>query len=578
MISIAIHYSRLQLSALYRVPVKATADGEYPIQRMLYHTCVYEDVPDYTATASRDSALAALEERARAGGWTYIDIEAKLYGKTDEEAEAAVLSEDIGLTGPTGAAEAAAVTDPTETAAPASGDDVCSHCVCRECDDANCLQAYCDCRDRGAGCIKPDDDCRHDHPELFPEADKQVDARRPTSSAAATAAVVTAAEVPAHADAANTMAEPAASLSEQTDDADGSALATSTGSAPAVFDYSGLTEQDVADLHLAEREYSAGKKMAEIGLRRMADGVAIAHDTLCGTVVAQCDNGKFAKKEDTFRAWCASVGIGKDTAYRLLQVSALFDHSSPNEQKLLDGLPATLLYAAAKPNAPAEAVEAVKAGDVTTMPEYKALLAELNRVKHEAELDRKECENTNAQADRLLAERNAMNQEVIRLHDADRRAEAAERRAESIEAQRRNLQEAEAAHAAKIRELESRPVDVAVRKPTDAEIERYRQEGYAKAQKEFAARRDDESDFCETIADHAEAVADSCAEALAGWFRLAADIDDAAYAAGAEHIKALWLALREALQSGAWPTDDLDDDDDDEEYDPDDDDEENSDE
>lgn len=75
----------------------------------------------------------------------------------------------------------------------------------------------------------------------------------------------------------------------------------------------------------------------------------------------------------------------------------------------------------------------------------------------------------------------------------------------------------------------------------------------------------------------AEAVADSCAEALAGWFRLAADIDDAAYAAESEHIKALWLALREALQSGAWPTDDLDDDDD-EEYDPDDDDEENSDE
>ena len=67
-------------------------------------------------------------------------------------------------------------------------------------------------------------------------------------------------------------------------------------------------------------------------------------------------------------------------------------------------------------------------------------------------------------------------------------------------------------------------------------------------------------------------MADSCAEALAGWFRLAADIDDAAYAAGAEHIKALWLALREALQSGAWPTDDPDDDDDDEEYDPDDDD------
>ena len=87
------------------------------------------------------------------------------------------------------------------------------------------------------------------------------------------------------------------------------------------FDYSGLDDQTVADLHLAEREYSGGKKMAEIGLRRMADGVAIAHDTLCGTVVHNVDNGQFAQKEDTFRRWCESIGVGKSTAYKLLQVS-----------------------------------------------------------------------------------------------------------------------------------------------------------------------------------------------------------------------------------------------------------------
>ena len=41
--------------------------------------------------------------------------------------------------------------------------------------------------------------------------------------------------------------------------------------------------QTVADLHLAEREIRNGRKMAEMGLQRMADGVAIAHDALCGS-------------------------------------------------------------------------------------------------------------------------------------------------------------------------------------------------------------------------------------------------------------------------------------------------------
>ena len=52
----------------------------------------------------------------------------------------------------------------------------------------------------------------------------------------------------------------------------------------------GLDAQTVADLHLAEREYLGGRKLAEMSIARMADGVAIAHDTLCGTVVHNCDN------------------------------------------------------------------------------------------------------------------------------------------------------------------------------------------------------------------------------------------------------------------------------------------------
>lgn len=150
------------------------------------------------------------------------------------------------------------------------------------------------------------------------------------------------------------------------------------------FDYSGLTDQTVEDLHFAEDEYRHGKQMAERGLVHMGNAIAAAHDALCDTVVAQCDNGKFAKKEDTFRAWCVSIGITKDTAYRLLQVSALLDGSSPRQQKILKELSPTLLYAVAKPSAPAELVEQVKSGDITTNKQYQEALAQIKAEKDRA--------------------------------------------------------------------------------------------------------------------------------------------------------------------------------------------------
>lgn len=188
------------------------------------------------------------------------------------------------------------------------------------------------------------------------------------------------------------------------------------------FDYSGLDDQTVADLHLAEREYSGGKKMAEIGLRRMADGVAIAHDTLCGTVVHNVDNGQFAQKEDTFRRWCESIGVGKSTAYKLLQVSNLFERSTPREQKVLEELSPSLLYAAARPSAEPEAVAALKGGDITTHKQYKELEAQLKaereareKAEHEAELDRKEREDAHAAALRYKAEADRRAQDQNRL-------------------------------------------------------------------------------------------------------------------------------------------------------------------
>ena len=150
------------------------------------------------------------------------------------------------------------------------------------------------------------------------------------------------------------------------------------------FDYSGLTDQTVEDLHFAEDEYRHGKQMAERGLVHMGNAIAAAHDALCG-VVQLLDNSKHGNRgDDSFRAWCCSIGITKSTAYNLLQVSALMDGSSPRQRAILEALPPTLLYAVAKPSAPAELVEQVKNGDITTNKQYQEALAQIKAEKDRA--------------------------------------------------------------------------------------------------------------------------------------------------------------------------------------------------
>ena len=237
-----------------------------------------------------------------------------------------------------------------------------------------------------------------------------------------------------NADAAVTTAAPAATLEEETSttqadanscppdpcspaDASG-AMSNPSGAAAACsaaeFDYSGLDAQTVTDLHLAEQMYTSGRKLAEMGLRRMADGVSIAHEAL----VPNWDKRNNQYSEDTFRRWCESIGISKSAAYRLLQVTALFDNSSPEQQKILDSLSPSLLYAAAKPSAPADLVQAVKSGDITTHKQYQDLLKENQQLR----ADRVNALNAAAAAE---AARDAALADVDGLHEQNRQLQAA---------------------------------------------------------------------------------------------------------------------------------------------------------
>lgn len=188
------------------------------------------------------------------------------------------------------------------------------------------------------------------------------------------------------------------------------------------FDYSGLTDQTVEDLHFAEDEYRHGKQMAERGLVHMGNAIAAAHDALCG-VVQLLDNSKHGNRgDDSFRAWCCSIGITKSTAYNLLQVSALMDGSSPRQQAILEALPPTLLYAVAKPSAPQELVEKVKNGEVTTNKAYQDLLKENQQLRTERDKARADQLSTAKDCNRLGLK---VSQEKDRADKAEAREEEA---------------------------------------------------------------------------------------------------------------------------------------------------------
>lgn len=215
----------------------------------------------------------------------------------------------------------------------------CTDCRCPECNDDACPQAQCDGSDKGLGCFAPDDECPPQNPTAAAPA-SHADAGAATQSLSAAGSV---------------------------------SLAAEPAEAPA-FDYSGLDLPTRDTLHWAEKEIGEARRDY---IARLAQAVAIAHDALCATVVQNLDNGKFTKSEESFQRWCKSVGIKRSTAYNLLQVQALLSGATPEEQATLEAASPSLLYAAAKPSAPAELVQAVKDGDITSHKQYQDLLAKL---------------------------------------------------------------------------------------------------------------------------------------------------------------------------------------------------------
>ena len=348
--------------------------------------------------------------------------------------------------------------------------EICRGCLCWKCGNVDC-DLICDHNDREVhecgnfGSIGMGESCEYYIPKKE-EYEPCQNQPAPNGDAAATtagSAVPEPAETSTTPTDANTLPAPgcpadAGSATQSLSAAGPASLEAEPEATP--FDYSGLDAQTVADLHLAEREYLGGRKLAEMGLRRMADGVAIAHDALCGGCdnLSQAHNNQYSK--DTFGAWCGSIGIHRKAAERLLQVSKLLDNSTPREQKVLEELTPSVLYEASRPSAEPEAVEALKSKQVKTLKEFRALEAQIKA-------EREAREKAVAEVESLRYANDALRDEAA---TARAQAKHAQEKADALETRPVMSELFDAKE--RIKELEARPVEVAVQEPDPAEVER----------------------------------------------------------------------------------------------------------
>lgn len=265
--------------------------------------------------------------------------------------------------------------------------------------------------------------------------------------------------------------------------------------AESAFDYSGLDAKTVDTLHVAEQMIFKARRDAHI---QIAQAVSFAHDALCGGVVQNLDNSKHGNRGDeSFGCWCKSVGISRSAAYSYLNVARMFFNSTPEEQAALLNTGKSLLAEAAKPSAPAEVVQAVKDGDITTHKQYQEALAEIRakdakiqelmevskdaarradearawakKAEQEAALDRKEREDAHEKAMHYKAEcdRRAQEQQRVegllstreeQLREACKERDGARDALQAAKLRGDQWQEKAEARQARIQELESRPI------------------------------------------------------------------------------------------------------------------------
>ena len=238
---------------------------------------------------------------------------------------------------------------------------------------------------------------------------------------------------------------------------------------------------------------------------------------------------------------------------------------------MLEAASPSLLYAAAKPSAPAQLVQAVKEGDITTHKQYQDLLAQLKAKEQELADKQAGWEADRAATSALLADEQQRRQEANEARIAAEKAslEAKESCRAAQDAAKAARQDAEA-KAARIAELEARPIEVVGADPD--EIER-RANALAEektadlkvelsAEKARASQLEEQLEDVKEIAEQtssafaigmARRISDSCEEMLARYFADLARVDYDTYEQATDLLRELGDKLSYAIENGGWP-------------------------
>lgn len=213
------------------------------------------------------------------------------------------------------------------------------------------------------------------------------------------------------------------------------------------------TEAAVFDMQTAEQTadvFNYAVLSAEMGdyLKRKEEQLKNEYMNFtanCGRIFAEAQeklakNG-FGDDNGLFRKWIASMGFSKTTVYRMIDIYKfrLSQIGTDEGKTFFDALPKTLQADISAPSAPPELVDKVMSGDITTHKEYIKLKKQLE-----------EAEELNA----------ALSAEKEQFHRASKA------NLEKLNEERERNADLER----QIKELESRPVDIQIQQPDEAEI------------------------------------------------------------------------------------------------------------
>lgn len=159
-------------------------------------------------------------------------------------------------------------------------------------------------------------------------------------------------------------------------------------------------EVEPATAEKLKRHETAIRGIQSKAIYEIGEELQAAHDELANN------------RNGTFYAWCESIGIKRETAKNILNYHDFIGQQLANKE-MLESLPRRLIYEAARPSTPQELKDKVASGDVTTLPEFKKLKAELEATKNVLRTTESKLGEKDAEIEAAKNERDDANQQLV---------------------------------------------------------------------------------------------------------------------------------------------------------------------